>query len=96
MKISRYALGIMGAAFTISIAMVAALEVSVAALPASPSTVSASINRMNKADRMPVASLDRGHPAPVLTPGLPEGCVAALRWERKTIYTAEIAGRCLV
>jgi hypothetical protein len=78
--------GALGAA---SAALFLSFQVQPSAMPALDATNPASINRAIKHDRLPV-------PAAVQTleqPSLPDGCVAA--WERGSIYTAEIAGRCI-
>jgi hypothetical protein len=78
--------GALGAA---SAALFLSFQVQLSAMPASDTSNPASINRASKTDRLPV-------PAAVQTlehPTLPQGCVA--KWDRGSIYTAEIAGRCI-
>ena len=77
--------------------LVAALEVSVAAIPSARGVDQASVNRTFKGDRAPAlpgASREmperRGN-----EPKLPDGCIAAADW-RSNIYSAEVAGRCVV
>jgi hypothetical protein len=85
----------LGAALTLGM-LVAALEVSVAAIPAVRGVNPASIDRTFKGDRgpaLPGASLI----VPVQRtpqPKLPDGCVAEADW-RSNIYSDEVARRCV-
>lgn len=92
--LGSFALGAIG---TLSL-LVAALEVSVAAIPvvgrgAEPTLV----NRTFKGDRTPaLPGASRVLPTrPSNEPQLPEGCLAATDWRSSKIYSAEIPGRCL-
>jgi hypothetical protein len=85
---------LLGAVGTLG-ALVAALEVSVAAgTGAEPVTV----NRVFKGDRAPAlpgaSRVLLPEPA-AIEPKLPDGCVPASEWRSHT-YSAEIPGRCLV
>lgn len=93
---SAYALFGMGAAATLAM-LVAALEVSVAAIPVTRGVDPASVNRTFKGDRSP--QLPGGsHVMPAQPaanePKLPDGCVAATEW-RGSVFTAEVPGRCV-
>jgi cellulase/cellobiase CelA1 len=87
----------LGAASTLAL-LVAALEVSVAAIPMVRGVDPASVNRTFKGDRSPAlpgASLVvPGLPLNESEPKLPEGCIAEADW-RGNIYSDEVAGRCL-
>jgi len=88
-----------------AIAGAAALAILVAALegslPAMPFTGNfnngALVDRTNKADRMPARSdASSTLPArPVSVPKLPSECMAASEWHTN-IFSAEVAGRCVV
>ena len=85
----------LGAAATLGI-LVAALEVSVAAIPIARGVDPASVNRTFKGDRAPAlpgASRVLIRP-PISEPKLPEGCVAATDW-RGNLHSDEVAGRCV-
>ena len=92
---SGYALFGLGAAATLGM-LVAALEVSVAAIPIARGVDPASINRTFKGDRAPaLPGASRVVPEQSATePKLPEGCVNAADW-RSNVYTDEVAGRCV-
>jgi hypothetical protein len=87
----------LGAASTLAL-LVAALEVSVAAIPMVRGVDPASVNRTFKGDRSPAlpgASLVvPGLPLNEPEPKLPDGCIAEADW-RGNIYSDEVAGRCL-
>jgi len=87
----------LGAASTLAL-LVAALEVSVAAMPLVRGVDPASVNRTFKGDfsqALPGASrVIPGQPASAPEPKLPEGCIAEADW-RGNIYSDEVAGRCL-
>jgi len=74
-------------------ALILALELQVSAASSIRGIDPASIDRTLKGDRLVVA------PPPVRpaqrSGRLPEGCVEASDWHRATIYSAEIAGRCI-
>ena len=85
-KPSNLGFSALGAA---SVALVLAFQAQLSAMPAVSPPDGASINRAIKNDRLPV-------PAAIQTfeqPSLPDGCVA--KWDKGSIYTAEIAGRCI-
>jgi hypothetical protein len=88
----------LGAASTLAL-LVAALEVSVAAIPLVRGVDPLSVNRAFKGDRsaaLPGASrVIPGQPVNTSQPSLPEGCVAEDDWRSSNIYSDEIAGRCL-
>jgi hypothetical protein len=68
------------------------LELSAAATSASYRPLQ-QVDRTNKGDRLPVReTVD----SPISQPKLPDGCIAATEANNKHIYTAEIAGRCVV
>jgi hypothetical protein len=85
----------LGAFATLGI-LVAALEVSVAAMPSVSGVDPASVNRTFKGDRAPaLPGASRVVPGRQSNePKLPDGCVAAADW-RSNIYSAEVAGRCV-
>lgn len=87
----------LGAAATLAV-LVAALEVSVAAMPLARGIDSISVNRSFKGDRSPALPgasrvVEPEHSA--TEPTLPEGCISAAEW-RSNVYSDEIAGRCVV
>ncbi len=88
----------LGAASTLAL-LVAALEVSVAAIPMVRGVDPLSVNRTFKADRSPVlpgaSRVIPGEPINGTQPELPEGCIAEADWRSSRIYTDEVAGRCL-
>jgi hypothetical protein len=92
---SGYALCGLGAAATLGM-LVAALEVSVAAIPVARGVDPASVDRTFKGDRAPaLPGASRVVPGlPTNEPKLPDGCIAAADWRRNS-YSAEIAGRCV-
>jgi hypothetical protein len=73
------------------------LEASVAESLSMKETEPVSVNRTFKGDRSPaLPGASRVVPEhPTSEPELPEGCVAATDW-RSHMYSAEIAGRCVV
>lgn len=77
--------------------LVAALEVSVAAIPSLRGVDPLSVNRTFKGDRAPaLPGASRVMPERQSNePKLPDGCVAAADWQNN-IYSAEVAGRCVV
>lgn len=85
----------LGAAATLG-TFVAALEVSVAAMPTVRGIDPASVNRTFKGDRAPaLPGASRSMPErQTREPQLPDGCVAAADW-RSNIYSVEVAGRCV-
>ena len=87
----------LGAASTLAL-LVAALEVSVAAIPLVRGVDPASVNRTFKGDRTPAlpgaSRVIPGQPISEPQPKLPEGCIAEADW-RGNMYSAEVAGRCL-
>ncbi len=86
----------LGAATTLTM-LVAALEVSVAAIPTARGVDPASIDRTFKGDRGPaLPGTSRVVPAQRLPeqPKLPDGCVAEADW-RSNLYSDEVAGRCV-
>ena len=85
----------LGAALTLGM-LVAALEVSVAAIPAVSGVNPVSIDRTFKGDRGPaLPGTSRVLPAQRLPqPKLPDGCIAEVDW-RSNIYSDEVAGRCV-
>jgi len=99
---SRCALA--GAASIVAFAiLIAALEGSLAAMPATdqgntvgvnPGTL---VNRSHKADRLQPQSDARPTPQirPVSQPKLPRECLAPSEWHTN-IFSAEVAGRCVV
>ena len=93
---SECAIGGLGAVAALGI-LIAALEVSVAAIPAPRGVDPASVDRTLKSDRLsPMPGTDRASPAlQAPAPKLPDGCIAATEWRRAKIYSAEIAGRCV-
>ena len=88
---SRFALSSAG----LVLAMLVALEASVVAKPAPRGIDPGSVDRTLKADRLNGAS-KAAPQQQQFEPKLPNGCVSASDWQRKTIFTAEIAGRCVV
>lgn len=88
----------LGAASTLAL-LVAALEVSVAAIPLVRGVDPASVNRTFKGDfsqALPGTSrVIPGLPINEPQPKLPEGCIAEAEWRSSNIYSDEIAGRCL-
>jgi len=88
----------LGAASTLAL-LVAALEVSVAAIPVVRGVDPASVNRAFKGDRAPAlpgtSRVVPGQPINEPGPKLPEGCVAEADWRSSRIYSDEVAGRCL-
>ena len=92
---SRRALFCLGAASTLAV-LVAALEVSVAAIPVVRGVDPTMVNRTIKGDRSPaLPGAGRVVPAPSASePDLPEGCVAEADW-RSHVYSDEIPGRCV-
>lgn len=90
----RYALGgtIGAAAFLV---FVAALELPLAAMPASGNANPASfVDRTAKSDRLSAPAVSMPTRA-ATQPELPHGCLAAREWH-KDIFSAEVAGRCVV
>ena len=85
----------LGAAATLGM-LVAALEVSVAAIPIVRGVDPASVDRTFKGDRSPaLPGASRVVPVrPATEPKLPDGCVAEADW-RGNIYSDEVAGRCV-
>ena len=84
----------LGAATTLTM-LVAALEVSVAAIPTVRGVDPASIDRTFKGDRGPaLPGNSRIVPPAQQTPKLPDGCVAEADW-RGNIYSDEVPGRCV-
>jgi hypothetical protein len=87
----------LGAASTLAL-LVAALEVSVAAIPLVRGVDPASVNRTFKGDRTPAlpgsSRVIPGQPISEPEPKLPDGCISEADW-RGNIYSDEIAGRCL-
>jgi hypothetical protein len=71
-----------------------ALEVSVAAMPAARGVDPATVDRTRKGDF--IAGPGAAPSVHTPSPKLPDGCIAASAWQRGSIYTAEIAGRCVV
>ena len=92
----RAAFGL-GAASTLAL-LVAALEVSVAAIPTVRGVDPASVNRTFKGDRAPAlpgaSRVVPGQPVSAPEPKLPDGCIAEADW-RSNIYSDEVAGRCV-
>jgi hypothetical protein len=88
----------LGAASTLAL-LVAALEVSVAAIPLVRGVDPVSVNRTFKGDRSPAlpgaSRVIPGQPANETQPKLPDGCIAEADWRSSKIYSGEIAGRCL-
>jgi hypothetical protein len=88
----------LGAVSTLAL-LVAALEVSVAAIPVVRGVDPASVNRTFKADRSPAlpgaSRVIPAQPVNETRPQLPEGCIAEAEWRSSRIYTDEVAGRCL-
>lgn len=85
----------LGAAATLG-TLVAALEVSVAAMPTVRGVDPVAVNRTFKGDRSP-ALPGASSVLPErrsIQPKLPDGCVDAADW-RGNLYTDEIAGRCV-
>jgi hypothetical protein len=86
----------LGAATTLSI-LVAALEVSDAAIQATRGVNPASIDRTFKGDRGPALPGSSRIVPPaqqVPHPKLPDGCLAEVEW-RSNIYSDEVPGRCV-
>jgi len=86
----------LGAAATLA-TLVAALEVSVAAMPLVRGVDPVSVNRTFKGDRAPAlpgASRSVREERQTNEPKLPDGCIAATDW-RGNIYSDEVAGRCV-
>ena len=79
--------------------LVAALEVSVAAIRCVRGVDPASVNRTFKGDRAPAlpgtSRVVPGQPINATGPKLPDGCVAAADWRSSNIYSDEVAGRCV-
>ena len=75
----------------------AALEGSIAAVPATRSPDPISVDRTLKGDRWPAlpggSRVTPGPPA--IVPKLPDGCIAETGWRGST-YGGEVAGRCIV
>jgi hypothetical protein len=92
---SGYILFGLGAAATLAV-LVAALEVSVAAIPIARGVDPASVDRTFKGDRSPaLPGASRVVPEqPIIEPRLPDGCVAEVDW-RSNVYTDQVAGRCV-
>jgi hypothetical protein len=92
---SGCALFLVGAA-TLS-GLILVLEASVAASPNTGNAEPVSVNRTFKGDRSPpLPGASRVVPEHTTNePELPEGCMAATDW-RGHMYSAEIAGRCVV
>ncbi|MPZ36529.1 MAG: hypothetical protein GEU95_00450 [Rhizobiales bacterium] len=87
----------LGAASTLTV-LAAALQVSVAAIPAERGVDPTSVNRTFKGDRSPALPGASRVIIPEQSesePKLPEGCVAEAEW-RSNIYSHEVAGRCVV
>jgi hypothetical protein len=88
----------LGAASTLGL-LVAALEVSVAAIPMVRGVDPISVNRTFKGDRSPAlpgaSRVIPGQPLNAPEPKLPDGCIAEADWRSSHIYYAEVAGRCL-
>jgi hypothetical protein len=92
---SECAIGGLGAVVALGI-LIAALEVSVAAIPVPRGVDPASVDRTLKRDRLsPIPGTNRASPALAPVPKLPDGCIAASEWRRAKIYSDEIAGRCV-
>lgn len=92
---SGWALLGLGATATVGM-LVAALEVSVAAIPMTRGVDPASVNRAFKSDRLS-ALPGAGRVMPrqqTIEPKLPDGCIAEAEW-RGNAYTEEVAGRCV-
>ena len=85
----------LGAAVTLGL-LVAALEVSVAAMSMARGFEPASVNRTFKGDRSPaLPGASRIVPQQqTREPKLPDGCLHAADW-RSNIYSDEVAGRCV-
>jgi hypothetical protein len=93
----RSALYVFGAVATVGLSFVTALEVSIAAMPTPGGVNVGTVNRSNKADRLPGAQVvNPVSVQPLDQPRLPEGCLAASAWHKTSIYANEIAGRCVV
>ena len=93
----RNALYAAGATATVALCFIAALEVSIAAIPPADGIGPAAVDRSNKSDRLPALRMHPAAPLESLSePKLPEGCVSATAWRKTTIYANEIAGRCVV
>jgi hypothetical protein len=77
--------------------LIVVLEASVAASPNTNNAEPVSVNRTFKGDRSPaLPGASRVVPEHTTSePELPEGCMAATDW-RGHVYSAEIAGRCVV
>ena len=92
---SECALGCLGVAAAAGI-LVAALEVSIAAIPAPRGVDPASVVRTLKGDRLPsTPDVTRASPIRQLPdPKLPEGCLAAVDWHTN-IFADIVAGRCV-
>jgi len=91
--LSSFALGVVG---TLS-RLVAALEVSAAAMPIVRGVDPTSVNRTFKGDRAPaLPGASRVVPERPASnePKLPDGCIGAADW-RSNIFSAEVAGRCV-
>jgi hypothetical protein len=91
-----------GGAFFLAVAatlggLIVVLEASVAASPNINNAEPVSVNRTFKGDRSPaLPGASRVVPEHTTSePELPEGCLAATDW-RGHMYSAEIAGRCVV
>ena len=85
----------LGAATTLGL-LVAALEVSVAAMSMARGVDPVSINRTFKGDRSPaLPGTSRIVPQQqTREPKLPDGCIGTTDW-RSNIYSDEVAGRCV-
>ena len=70
-----------------------ALELSAAATPAGGRAELQQVDRTHKGNRLPLPGTLDGAAS---QPKLPDGCIAATEANHKLIYTAEIAGRCVV
>src|SRR5262245_59732426 len=89
----KIAIGVLGPALGLA-AFTLALQLQVSAMPAVRGINPTPIDRTLKNDRLPLPAAV-GVPQRSQEPRLPEGCVDAAGWHRNTIYTAEVAGRCV-
>jgi hypothetical protein len=90
-RLSRCAL----ASFSIAVCLASflvVLELSSSATPAAWRFEPQQVDRTFKGDRLPLKPNDGS----TSYPKLPDGCIAAAEATNKHIYTAEIAGRCVV
>ena len=91
-RLSRCAL----AGFSLAVCLASflvALELSASATPAGWRFAPQQVDRTLKGDRLPPnAATDSS----ARHPNLPDGCIAAAEANNKHIYTAEVAGRCVV